>query len=199
MPTTPTAQLAYRDDVRCPLDFKLGFTNIVDRPTPGSDGLQSADFDRGRIQLREKLVRWRPRVACFVGYGVYQAYIKASGGQAGGDHGQEGFADTLIPVPPTSTTTSTTPSKPPRKGSQPPGLVQDRMLVHGSSSGGGGGEGDGGGDGDVTRYFVMASTSARPTISKEEKLWQFQELCRVVHTLRQPSESDPPTRSRVPV
>lgn len=56
------------------LEYGIGLTDIVKRATPSSAGLSAADFEAGRVVLREKLERCRPAVVCFVGKLAYQRY-----------------------------------------------------------------------------------------------------------------------------
>ncbi|MEO3943921.1 mismatch-specific DNA-glycosylase [Gorillibacterium sp. CAU 1737] len=56
------------------LRLGIGFTNIVARPTRGVEDITRDDYREGRVLLRQKLARTRPRIACFVGKGVYAEY-----------------------------------------------------------------------------------------------------------------------------
>ncbi len=56
------------------LDFGVGLTNIVDRPTRGSGDLSKDDFSEGRRKLARKLVRFRPTSVGFVGVTVYREF-----------------------------------------------------------------------------------------------------------------------------
>jgi double-stranded uracil-DNA glycosylase len=57
-------------------DYAYGFTNIVARPTKRADELTSDEYAEGRILLREKIEKYQPKVACFVGKGVYQRFVR---------------------------------------------------------------------------------------------------------------------------
>lgn len=57
-------------------DYGFGFTNIVARPTKAAAELTPEDYAEGRVLLREKLKRYRPLFACYVGKGVYQQFAK---------------------------------------------------------------------------------------------------------------------------
>lgn len=54
--------------------LKLGFgsTNIVDRPTKRADEITKEEFSKGREILKAKLMKFRPKIACYVGIGVYK-------------------------------------------------------------------------------------------------------------------------------
>ncbi|WP_410771680.1 mismatch-specific DNA-glycosylase [Fontibacillus sp. BL9] len=56
------------------LRLGYGFTNIVARPTRGAEDITREEYKRGRQLLRNKLSQYRPKVACFVGKGVYTEY-----------------------------------------------------------------------------------------------------------------------------
>jgi TDG/mug DNA glycosylase family protein len=56
------------------LALGYGFTNIVARPTRGVEDIQPDEYRAGREILRSKLEEYRPRIACYVGKGVYSEY-----------------------------------------------------------------------------------------------------------------------------
>ncbi|MEF2967650.1 mismatch-specific DNA-glycosylase [Paenibacillus sp. M1] len=56
------------------LKLGYGFTNIVARPTRGAEDIAREEYKEGRLILRSKLEEYRPKVACFVGKGVYTEY-----------------------------------------------------------------------------------------------------------------------------
>lgn len=58
------------------LSFGYGITNIVDRPTKAAADITKEEYAQGRIHLRGKLGRFSPRIACYVGKGVYQQFSK---------------------------------------------------------------------------------------------------------------------------
>lgn len=60
------------------LKMGYGFTNIVARPTRGIDDIDRSEYAEGRKILRAKLRKYRPKVACFVGKGVYTEYSQKS-------------------------------------------------------------------------------------------------------------------------
>lgn len=64
--------VTFEDDDRLP-DYEFGITNIVARPTPGIDSLRPEEFAAGRLILRRKTLRYRPRVVAMVGITVYRA------------------------------------------------------------------------------------------------------------------------------
>lgn len=64
--------ITYEDDDRLP-GWGFGITNIVPRPTPGIDTLTAAEYVEGRVRLRAKIRRYRPRVVALVGVTVFRA------------------------------------------------------------------------------------------------------------------------------
>lgn len=58
------------------LSLGYGFTNIVARPTKEAAEITREEYAEGRAALKEKIRRYRPKAACFVGKGVYQQYSK---------------------------------------------------------------------------------------------------------------------------
>jgi double-stranded uracil-DNA glycosylase len=64
--------IGYQDDGRLP-EWGYGVTNIVPRPTPGIDTLRPEEYVAGRVRLRRKIHRLRPRVVAAVGVTVFRA------------------------------------------------------------------------------------------------------------------------------
>lgn len=60
------------------LKLGYGFTNIVTRPTRGAEDITRDEYEQGREILRAKLEQYRPRIACFVGKGVYTEFSRRS-------------------------------------------------------------------------------------------------------------------------
>ncbi|MDR6998480.1 mismatch-specific DNA-glycosylase [Neobacillus niacini] len=56
------------------LDMGYGFTNIVARPTKAADEITREEYRVGREILKQKIERFKPKVVCFVGKGVYHEY-----------------------------------------------------------------------------------------------------------------------------
>ncbi|MHB1681835.1 MAG: mismatch-specific DNA-glycosylase [Bacilli bacterium] len=63
------------ESVSLPDDYGFGFTNVVSRPTVAAQEVSWAEYRAGAEILRRKLELYRPRIACYVGKGVYQACI----------------------------------------------------------------------------------------------------------------------------
>lgn len=82
------------------LEFGIGLTDIVKRPTHDAAEVTAAEFEAGRTVLREKLLRYAPRAACFVGK---TAYLHFSGRRACPFGLQlEGIGETCVFVMPSS-------------------------------------------------------------------------------------------------
>uniref|UniRef100_A0A3B3ZII1 G/T mismatch-specific thymine DNA glycosylase n=1 Tax=Periophthalmus magnuspinnatus TaxID=409849 RepID=A0A3B3ZII1_9GOBI len=62
-------QLNFLDDTSLPQKHGIGFTNMVERTTPGSKDLSSKEIREGGKQLLEKLQKYRPLIAAFNGKG----------------------------------------------------------------------------------------------------------------------------------
>lgn len=56
--------------------YKIGFTDVVKRPTPQASGLRAADYREWAPVLKRKLEHYQPLVACFHGMTGYKAYLK---------------------------------------------------------------------------------------------------------------------------
>lgn len=56
------------------LKLGYGFTNIVPRPTRTAEEITKEEYHAGKLRLQALLHEYRPKVACFVGKGVYVQY-----------------------------------------------------------------------------------------------------------------------------
>jgi mismatch-specific thymine-DNA glycosylase len=66
-------RITYADDRRV-LEWNIGLTNLVDRTTRGVEDLTAQEMRKGAERLRAKLLRFRPRVVCFNGKSIYEAF-----------------------------------------------------------------------------------------------------------------------------
>uniref|UniRef100_A0A3B3ZIF5 G/T mismatch-specific thymine DNA glycosylase n=1 Tax=Periophthalmus magnuspinnatus TaxID=409849 RepID=A0A3B3ZIF5_9GOBI len=73
-------QLNFLDDTSLPQKHGIGFTNMVERTTPGSKDLSSKEIREGGKQLLEKLQKYRPLIAAFNGKGIYEIFCKETFG-----------------------------------------------------------------------------------------------------------------------
>ena len=62
------------------LQYGIGFTDVVKRPTRQGSGLSAADFRRWAPELRTKLLQNAPLIACFHGVMAYGAYLRYAEG-----------------------------------------------------------------------------------------------------------------------
>ncbi len=58
------------------LEFGIGLTDVVKRPTPTARDLRAADYCRWAPVLKEKIRRFQPRIVCFQGIGGYRNYLR---------------------------------------------------------------------------------------------------------------------------
>lgn len=65
--------LGYEDDRRL-LEFGIGLTDLVKRPTRGIEEIERQEFAEGRVLLAEKLKDLKPRVVAFNGKMVYEKF-----------------------------------------------------------------------------------------------------------------------------
>ncbi|TDL82962.1 mismatch-specific DNA-glycosylase [Peribacillus frigoritolerans] len=56
------------------LEKGFGFTNIVHRPTKAAAEITAEEYQTGKKELLNKLLFYQPKIACFVGKGVYLSY-----------------------------------------------------------------------------------------------------------------------------
>jgi len=65
--------LTCEDDWRAP-EFGLGLTNLVARASPTMDDLSLEEMRKGAALLREKILRYQPRVVCFNGKRIFEVF-----------------------------------------------------------------------------------------------------------------------------
>ncbi|MFS0643333.1 G/U mismatch-specific DNA glycosylase [Siminovitchia sp. 179-K 8D1 HS] len=58
------------------LDLGYGLTNISARPTKNAAEITKEEYDTGRKELIRKIRIYRPKIACFVGKGVYEQFSR---------------------------------------------------------------------------------------------------------------------------
>jgi TDG/mug DNA glycosylase family protein len=54
--------------------FGIGFTDVVKRPSANAADLKATDFEKWAPRLVERLLRYRPSVACFHGLTAYRPF-----------------------------------------------------------------------------------------------------------------------------
>ncbi|KXS22072.1 DNA glycosylase [Gonapodya prolifera JEL478] len=67
--------LSYSDDHTCPKEFSMGFTNLVSRPSRSASDISKQEFMDGVIPLKSKLLKYKPKVVCFLGKGIYETFL----------------------------------------------------------------------------------------------------------------------------
>jgi double-stranded uracil-DNA glycosylase len=70
--------ITYEDDARL-LQWGLGITNLIARPSPGIDDLEPAEYVAGWRILERKIRRYRPEVVVLVGVTVFRAILPLLG------------------------------------------------------------------------------------------------------------------------
>lgn len=73
-------QLNYMHDQSLPEKYGIGFTNMVERTTPGSKDLSNKEMREGGRQLLDKLQKYKPLIAAFNGKGIYEIFCKETFG-----------------------------------------------------------------------------------------------------------------------
>ena len=91
--------LTYVDDDRLP-EWGFGITNIVARATPGIDDLRPEEYVAGRVRLRAKVRRYRPKVVALVGITVYRAMFPEQRGAVTAGLREERLSDASVFVLP---------------------------------------------------------------------------------------------------
>ena len=74
--------LTYREDARL-LEWGIGLTNLVSRPTAGIHELTKQDYREGRIILMNKIEALRPRIVALLGLGIARLLFSESLEQTG--------------------------------------------------------------------------------------------------------------------
>jgi mismatch-specific thymine-DNA glycosylase len=65
--------LTYEQDARV-IEWGIGLTNMVARPSPGLSDLTTAELRAGAQVLRQRLMRFQPRLVCFNGKRIYEVF-----------------------------------------------------------------------------------------------------------------------------
>jgi len=65
--------LGYEDDKRL-VEFGIGLTDLVKRPTKGIEDIERQEWSEGRVLLAQKLEELKPRVVAFNGKMVYEKF-----------------------------------------------------------------------------------------------------------------------------
>lgn len=62
------------------VEFRMGFTDVVKRPSSSASNLTPEDFGLWAPVLKEKLERFQPLVVCFHGLTAYTGYLRYAEG-----------------------------------------------------------------------------------------------------------------------
>ena len=65
--------MSFEDDYKM-LDYNIGFTDIVARTTRGLSDLKKSEIKEGAAILRDKLAKYKPKIAVFNGKAIYEVY-----------------------------------------------------------------------------------------------------------------------------
>jgi len=68
-----TELLEHRDDKRM-IEFGIGLTDLVKRPTRAAEELRREEFAEGRIMLAQKLEQYAPQVIAFNGKQTFESF-----------------------------------------------------------------------------------------------------------------------------
>ena len=91
--------VTYLDDDRLP-GWGFGITNVIARATPGIDELKPEEYAAGRLRLRAKVRRYKPKVVAFVGITVYRAMFPEHRGAVAIGVQEERLGETVVFVLP---------------------------------------------------------------------------------------------------
>jgi TDG/mug DNA glycosylase family protein len=58
------------------LEFGIGFTDVVKRPSRGAAEVTAQDYRLGAPLLKDKIHRYQPLIVCFHGLTAYAAYLR---------------------------------------------------------------------------------------------------------------------------
>jgi len=80
------------------LKLGYGITNIVARPTKAATEITRSEYEQGRIALQKKLAAYEPKIACYVGIGVYRQFARTASVACGLQPSSvvEGIADFVV-------------------------------------------------------------------------------------------------------
>lgn len=67
--------IEYKDDNRI-IEFGIGLTDLVKRPTKGIEEIERQEYAEGRFVLSQKLEQFMPRVVAFNGKLVYERFAQ---------------------------------------------------------------------------------------------------------------------------
>ncbi len=86
------------DDDSKLLDVGIGFTNICERTTRGSQALSKQEILDGVDILKEKIKRYKPKIAVFNGKGIYEVFSNDKDFYFGKQKEKVDGTDTVSPI-----------------------------------------------------------------------------------------------------
>lgn len=96
--------LSYNDDRRI-IEFGIGLTNLVPRPTRTEEELTREEFGEGRIMLAQKIEQYSPKIVAFSGKTAYEKFSQRTG--VFGKQQENIYGAMVFILPPTSGTQAT--------------------------------------------------------------------------------------------
>ncbi|XP_012264882.2 G/T mismatch-specific thymine DNA glycosylase-like [Athalia rosae] len=73
-----TPRLLSHEEDSTLLEYSIGLTNIVERPSRSSSDLKKSEIKEGAKRIEKKLMRFQPKVAIFNGKGIYEIFSNKS-------------------------------------------------------------------------------------------------------------------------
>ncbi|ODQ68357.1 G/U mismatch-specific DNA glycosylase, partial [Nadsonia fulvescens var. elongata DSM 6958] len=80
----PEKLTPYSDSIM-PERYRLGFTDLVARPTRRASDLSREEMIQGALILEERITRNKPKCVCIVGKGIWECIMRARGTKVGKD------------------------------------------------------------------------------------------------------------------
>ncbi|XP_046611058.1 G/T mismatch-specific thymine DNA glycosylase-like [Neodiprion virginianus] len=74
-----TPQLLSHEEDSKLLEYGIGLTNIVERPSRSSSDLKKSEIKVGAKKVEEKLILFKPKIAIFNGKGIYEVFSNKTG------------------------------------------------------------------------------------------------------------------------
>ncbi|TCD61388.1 hypothetical protein EIP91_008525 [Steccherinum ochraceum] len=69
-------KLSPTEDFTLPESYSMGLTCLVDRPTAEQAELSKTEMISGVPTLSSKIAKYKPRIVCFLGKGIWQVFVK---------------------------------------------------------------------------------------------------------------------------
>ena len=92
-------ELTHNEDRRM-IEFGIGLTDLVKRPTRSEEELSREEFGEGRMMLSQKFEQFAPRIVAFNGKTAYEKFSQRSG--VFGKQQENIYGAMVFILPPTS-------------------------------------------------------------------------------------------------